>query len=565
MIKNSVILLLAILFTQSSSFAQSTHVPLNRDYYHLVERYEIKSSRLMPGLFSTVKPLKRNEVAMLADSLLNSDKVWSARDQFNLQYLADDNWEFSSNAEWNRDEKFLDNYRYRGVEDLQRTGDRWIKYQLNPVLGASVGVDTEAGGNLRHLSSIGAEVRGSLFNRIAVYGYFAQNWAVFPSYVQGRINDVGVIPGEGYFDAMGNQGHSFATPRFNISSKVAKHIDLQAGFDRNFIGNGHRSMILSDFGNNNFYIKANAKLGHFNYTMIQNVMRADAYGIYGESAIGNSFPKKYQAFHRLGIDIGKNFNIGIFETVVYGRERENGTNPIEVGYMVPAIFFRATEQQVGSADNALLGIDYKWNFLGSFSFYGQVVFDEFVLEELRSGEGWWANKFGIQTGLKYVDAFGIDNFDLQVEGNITRPYNYTHQDNFNSYTHFLQPIAHPFGTNFKEVVGILRYQPKERLHIVARGFYNQFGADDENTNWGGDILKPYTSREQNYGNVIGQGIDTKILYADLTVSWMLQHNLFIDFRTVYRNLSSEISSRDRNTSFSQIGLRLNLSQRDHDF
>ncbi|MGE0931718.1 hypothetical protein [Peijinzhouia sedimentorum] len=565
MIKNSVILLIALLFTQISTFAQSTHVPLNRDYYHLIERYEIKSKGLMPGLFSTVKPLKRNEVAMLADSLLSSGQVWSSKDLFNLQYLADDNWEFSEYANWDRDEIFLDKYRFTGIEDIQRTGDRWFKYQMNPVLGASVGVDTEAGGNVRFMSSIGAEVRGSLFNRVAVYGYFTQNWAVFPTYVQDRISDVGVIPGEGYFDNMGNQGHSFTTPRFNVSTKVAKHIDLQAGFDRNFIGNGHRSMILSDFGNNNFYIKANAKLGHFNYTMIQNVMRADAYGIYGESSIGESFPKKYQAFHRLGIDIGKNFNLGIFETVVYGRERENGANPIELGYMVPAIFFRATEQQVGSADNALLGIDYKWNFLSSFSFYGQVIFDEFVLEEIRSGEGWWANKFGIQTGLKYIDAFGVSNLDLQVEGNITRPYNYTHQDNFNSYTHFLQPIAHPFGTNFKEVVGILRYQPRERLHIVARGFYNQFGADDADTNWGGDILKPYTSREQNYGNVIGQGIDTKILYADLTLSYMLKHNLYADFRTVYRNLTSEISSRDRTTSFTQIGLRLNLSQRDHDF
>src|SRR5690606_40679865 len=80
-----------------------------------------------------------------------------------------------------------------------------------------------------------------------------------------------------------------------------------------------------------------------------------------------------------------------------------------VGYLNPIIFYRSLEHQDGSLDNAMVGMDYKINFARHFSFYGQFMLDEFKLDEVLSGEGWWANKFGIQTGLKYINVFGIDN------------------------------------------------------------------------------------------------------------------------------------------------------------
>jgi hypothetical protein len=55
-----------------------------------------------------------------------------------------------------------------------------------------------------------------------------------------------------------------------------------------------------------------------------------------------------------------------------------------------------------------------------------VVFDEFLLDNLKEGNGWWANKWSVQMGAKYVDAFGLSNLDLQGEVNITRPYTYSH-------------------------------------------------------------------------------------------------------------------------------------------
>ena len=78
------------------SWAQSTNAPLNEDYYHRIDRYEIKAGHTVNELFTTVKPYKRSAIAAMIDSLDKNDGVFSsASDRFNLSYLRNDNWEWS--------------------------------------------------------------------------------------------------------------------------------------------------------------------------------------------------------------------------------------------------------------------------------------------------------------------------------------------------------------------------------------------------------------------------------------------------------------------------------------
>ena len=143
------------------------------------------------------------------------------------------------------------------------------------------------------------------------------------------------------------------------------------------------------------------------------------------------------ALHHLSINIGKKLNVGLFESVIYGREDQG----LDIAYLNPIIFYRAIEQNNGSADNALLGMDFKYIPVKKLSFYGQLIFDEVVVSNLRAGNGWWANKFGIQGGMKYINAFGINNLDIQLEGNLVRPFTYTHLSDLTNYQHFQQPLA----------------------------------------------------------------------------------------------------------------------------
>jgi hypothetical protein len=210
-------------------------------------------------------------------------------------------------------------------------------------------------------------------------------------------------------------------------------------------------------------------------------------------------------------------------------------------------------------------MDFKWNITQGVSAYGQLVLDEFVLENIKEGNGWWANKYAIQGGIKYFNALGIDNLDLQAEVNIVRPYTYSHNTEYGNYSNYMQPIAHPVGANIKELIGILRYQPVPRLNLTGKAMLIQVGRDVPDEDWGSDILKPYTDREQDYDNTIGQGVANDILYGTFTASWQLKHNLFIDATCVLRKSESPEPVYNNNSTITSVALRWNIAQRLYEF
>jgi hypothetical protein len=295
-------------------------------------------------------------------------------------------------------------------------------------------------------------------------------------------------------------------------------------------------------------------------------MTADVNGdLGGLKSQSGGYPNKFTALHHLSINIGKKLNIGLFEVVAFSPDDSASTDHFRLDYLNPVIFYRAIEQQNGSTDNVLLGMDFKWNMIKKLSLYGQFVLDEFVLDQIKDGNGWWANKFAIQAGGKYIDAFGVPNLDLQGEINIVRPYTYSHNTKFGNMSSYRQAIAHPLGANFKEAVGILRYQPIPRLTLIGKLSFVNIGRDSANVNWGSDILKSNTTREQEYDNKIGQGLSNDIIYGTLTVSWHFKHNLFIDASIVLRKSECELPLYNNNTTLSSLALRWNIPRRLYEF
>jgi hypothetical protein len=291
-----------------------------------------------------------------------------------------------------------------------------------------------------------------------------------------------------------------------------------------------------------------------------NRMAADT-----KSSNKSRYPEKFMVFHHASINIGKKFNLGVFESVVFSPQDSTNNNTFDPSYLNPVIFYRAIEQQYGSSDNALLGMDFKWNVFKKVSLYGQAVLDEFVLDEITAGNGWWANKFALQGGLKYIDALGVSNLDLQAEVNVVRPYTYSHTTQYGSYSNYRQSLAHPLGANFNEMIGVLRYQPIPRLNIVARATYADIGRDGVDENWGSDILKAAQTREQEYNNTIGQGQSNTIITLNMTASYMLKHNLFLDANQIIRQSKSDLPFYNNNTSITSVALRWNIPQRLYDF
>jgi len=378
------------------------------------------------------------------------------------------------------------------------------------------------------------------------------------------MNATDVIPHEGFWKPYKEgQAVDFLQARGYITFEATKSINIQFGHDRFFIGNGYRSLVFSDFSPPALFLKGNVKVWKLNYMFLLNQMTADNEPRSNASSRG--YPNKFVALHHLSINIGKKLNVGVFESVVFSPDDSVGTDRFRLEYLNPIIFYRAIEQQNGSSDNALLGLDWKWNAVKRLSFYGQFMLDEFVIDNIREGNGWWANKFAVQVGGKYVDAFGIANLDLQGELNMVRPYTYSHHTTYGSYSSYKQPIAHPLGANLREVVGIVRYQPLPRLNLTGKLVFTDVGRDSVGVNWGSDILKNNATHERQFNNTIGQGLANEILFGSFTASWQLKHGLFIDASVILRNSKSAEAVYNNTTSITSLALRWNIPQRLYEF
>jgi hypothetical protein len=134
-----------------------------------------------------------------------------------------------------------------------------------------------------------------------------------------------------------------------------------------------------------------------------------------------------------------------------------------------------------------------------------------------------------------------------------------------NYTHYNQPLAHPLGANFKELVALARYQPAPKWLIQAKAIYYTQGRDTGSVSFGSNIflpnIPPYRSME--YGYYVGTGVKTKVAYASALLSYEWKPNLFFETNAVMRRESA--LGKASNTFIIYAGIRWNMHRREFDF
>jgi len=214
------------------------------------------------------------------------------------------------------------------------------------------------------------------------------------------------------------------------------------------------------------------------------------------------------------------------------------------------------------------GLDVKANLPHKIQVYGQLMLDEFLLSEIKNNRGWWANKWGLQFGAKYIDAFGIPNLDLQLEHNRVRPFTYSHRDSVANYTHYNQPLAHPLGANFREWIAIARYQPAPKWLITGKLIAYTQGRDSSDRSFGSNIFYPNVApfRQADFGYEIGSGWKTAVFIGSFLVSYEWKENLFFELSALVRKQETKTAPIvSGNTSVISLGLRWNMHRREFDF
>lgn len=281
----------------------------------------------------------------------------------------------------------------------------------------------------------------------------------------------------------------------DIHSRVSftpNHIfNFQAGIDNNFIGEGSRSLLLSDYGATYPFAQIRARFWRLEYSVLYQFMR---------ERNAQNWQGKFAASHHISFNAAKWLNLGIFESVIF-QPRDTALNRgFDVEYLNPVIFYRPQEYSLGSSDNVLLGVSATGKYK-THTIYSQFILDEFYLSEIRARSGWWANKFGVQFGVK---GRVKNNWFYRIEYNAVRPYTYSHLSEELNYGNQGSSLAHPYGSNFMEILGEVKYQKEKMLASV---FYNYYltGTNQNGYNYGNNIYDPYINRPYEYGHFIGQG------------------------------------------------------------
>ena len=282
-----------------------------------------------------------------------------------------------------------------------------------------------------------------------------------------------------------------------------------------------------------------------------------------EVTADGSFRTKYIANHYLSYNVTERLNIGLFESVVWQNDNDRG---FDFNYLNPVIFYRAIEFSTGSrGGNALLGLSGKYKVNDKVNLYGQFIIDEFSTSDVFGGEGSYKNKTGYQVGVKYYNAFKIDNLYLQAEYNRVRPFAYSHNTVILNYGHNNQPLAHTLGANFSELIAIARYR-KDRWYGDAKIIVAKRGLELNEDNipyYGGNIYGTEDNRLSDDGNDLGQGNSTDFFHTELEGGYLINPttNLKVYASVIYRDFNPEINNvlnSSASTVWLNFGLRTDL-------
>lgn len=443
--------------------------------------------------------------------------------------------------------------------------DYW--FTIDPVFDLQVGKDTDADFNSTFNNTRGIYIQGGLGKKLSfstsIYesqGRFAQYFNRYAETLKAFGPDPAIIPGRGIAKRFKDDAYDYPVAEGYLSYSPTTFLNLQFGHGKNFIGDGYRSLFLSDAASPYPFFKISTKFWKIKYTNTWMWLK----DVRPEVVNDKAFLTKYVANHYLSWNVSKRFNLGLFESVIWTNSNDRG---FDINYLNPIILYRAIEFETGQgAGNAILGASAKYKVNDNINIYSQFVLDEFSLGDIKGGQKSWKNKYGYQIGAKYYNAFKVNNLFLQLEYNRVRPYTYSHNTIILNYGQNNQSLAHPWGANFSETIVIGRYN-YERWYVDAKmvfgfkGFDFNDGVDD--FSYGGDIFRNYNERPFDTGVEVGQGIKTNIFHAELQSGYLVNPatNLKLFAYVSYRNFNPNATTAatfKNSTVWFSLGLKTDL-------
>ena len=340
-----------------------------------------------------------------------------------------------------------------------------------------------------YINQRGFAISAQIGKRVFLYTDFREIQTRVPNYLKSFADSLDVLPGSPQYKVFKETGYDYNMANGYVGVRAANWLDLSLGHYEQFVGFGHRSLILSDNSFNYPFASYNIHPGkgklQFRYTigLLQNLDRLP---------IGQApealFKRKYFNMNYLSYKVLDNLEIGLAEVTVWKQfDDSTGTEPFNYQSINPIPGLNTLVNGFASdSQNSLLGLNVAWHPSLKLSIYGQAVLDNPEKD-----------KYAFQLGAKYRKIF--NRIDLNLEYNHVEPFTYSSQKSLQSFTHNNQALTHPMGAGFDEYLFEATYY-FNRVLFTAEVIYADY------SDVGRAILKPEaeqnisTSESLNYQN-----------------------------------------------------------------
>lgn len=521
-------LLFLLLFFPLLSFSQSEIIPLEYDF---TRKFESEINKKKGLIHTASKPLLKNNDNINADSLLYPYQ----------QHI-------SKNIV----------LRKLFFEDLIHVDTTDFYLDVNILLDVNTGKDFLSDSILSN-NIRGVMVRGKIAEKLYFQSTLHESQSFFPDYISAYVKQRRVVPGRGRNKVFKNYGYDYSIATGQISYSPNKYFNLQVGHDKNFFGDGYRSMLFSDVSPAYPFAKFTITYKNFQYVSLFNASQEI---LPYDNSLSLAFQRKHGTFNFLNIILAKSLHLGFFEGIIWETTTENSNNHFDPLFFVPIIYSRLPFIGFNSNNNALIGLNLKFIPHKQIQLYGQFAFDGKYEKQDTIFK-----KTAFQLGAKYFEPFKLENLYFQAEYNQASPYMYASETSKQNYTFYNQPVAHILGANFKEFLSILTYKFK-RLGVSYKFNYITQGADSTGTHYGSDIFdsdNDFTKLEGISDFYTTRGVKTQIVHHAFSISYTINARSNLQVFLSYNNRLYKNELEKKHNSFYYFGLRTPLSNLYSDF
>lgn len=337
------------------------------------------------------------------------------------------------------------------TDDLIVVHKDQFNLSINPIINFEYGMDST---KRLTVNSRGIIINGDLSNKFSFNTGVIETQFFPEKYLSDYVRIKSVAPGQARVKSFKDTGFDYTYSFGHISYSPSKHFNFQLGHGKHFIGDGYRSLLLSDVSSNYPYLRSTVTYKRIQYVnmwaVFQEVKPYDSRTLV--------YQRKHGAFTFLNFLISPKIQIGLFEAIMFQTTDSTTNNKVPLNYLNPIIGSRTMQYGLGYKHNALIGITSHASM-----FKHLICYVQFILDDLKNKNETdnFKNRYGYQFGIKLLEPFKINNLFVLTELNTVKPYTYFSTSEHQNYTAFNESLSHPVGSNFKELIFLIKYSFKD--------------------------------------------------------------------------------------------------------